>query len=384
QDLSTQFLVSHLPMLMKPGAKDVFIFGLGSGISAGALTSYPLDRLTVAENCEPVIRASQFFTNWNRNVLLDPRVKLWREDARTVLKLSPQTYDVIIAQPSNPWTAGIGSVFSREFYEISASRLKPGGIMTQWFHVYEMHDGIVELVLRTFGSVFPFMEIWDTGSGDIVMLGSMQPWVSNPDVFRQGFSLPGVKSDLATIGIQSPESLWARQMASQRTAFAIAGEGPIQSDLFPILEYAAPRAFYVGVTATALNSFDERTRQMQLASPGKLTTLRALPRQEVLPIFQRFSSVNLELLDSLSGQGTGADVPCVFNANAPGATTNFMTSSDQELEGAVSMLDSGNLKQADEIVAQVLQQNPTNSVAGYLGRIIDREQELQKAGVPSQ
>ena len=130
----------------------------------------------VAENCEPVIRASQYFTDWNRHVLDDPRTRLWHEDARTVLKLNPQLYDVIVAEPSNPWTVGIGSVFSREFYQIAGSRLKPGGIMAQWFHVYEMHDGIVELVLRTFHSVFPHVEIWDSCSGDIILLGSFEPW----------------------------------------------------------------------------------------------------------------------------------------------------------------------------------------------------------------
>ena len=77
-------------------------------------------------------------------MLADARVYLWREDARTVLKLNPQLYDVIIAEPSNPWTVGIGSVFSREFYKIAAGRLKPGGIMAQWFHVYEMQDDMVE------------------------------------------------------------------------------------------------------------------------------------------------------------------------------------------------------------------------------------------------
>jgi len=39
--------------------------------------------------------------------------------------------------------------------------------MVQWFHMYEMHDGIVDLVLRTFQSVFPAMEIW-IPMGDII------------------------------------------------------------------------------------------------------------------------------------------------------------------------------------------------------------------------
>ena len=288
RDLSTQLLVAHLPMLARPGAKDVFIFGLGSGISAGALLSYPVERITVAENCEPVIRASRWFTNWNRSVLDDPRVHLWHEDARTVLKLNPRLYDVIIAEPSNPWTVGIGSVFSREFYEIAASRLKPGGIMAQWFHVYEMHDGIVSLVLRTFSSVFPYVEIWDPGGGDIVMLGSLQPWQTGPEVFRQSFGFAGVRSDLASIGIHSPEALLARQLASQRTAFAIAGDGPVQSDLFPVLEYAAPRAFYVGINAKMFERFDERTRQQAVAPPDKLTTLHSLTVADVRSDFFRF------------------------------------------------------------------------------------------------
>src|SRR5205085_109319 len=149
-DLATQYLLAHLPMMARPAGKDVFVLGLGSGITAGALLGYPLDHLVVAENCEPVLRAARHFDQWNRGVVTNSLTRFWNEDARTVLKLSPQNYDVIISEPSNPWMAGVGSVFSREFYELAAHRLKPGGIMTQWFHLYEMHDGIVLLVLRTF------------------------------------------------------------------------------------------------------------------------------------------------------------------------------------------------------------------------------------------
>jgi spermidine synthase len=378
-DLSTQLLVAHLPMLARPGAKNVFIFGLGSGISAGALLSYPLERITVAENCEPVIRASRYFTNWNRYVLEDTRVRLWREDARTVLKLNPQLYDVIVAQPSNPWTVGIGSVFSREFYELSARRLKPGGIIAQWFHVYEMHDGIVSLVLRTFSSVFPYVEIWDPGGGDIVMLGSLQPWQAGPEVFRQSFGFTGVRSDLDSIGIHSPEALLARQLASQRTAFAIAGDGPIQSDLFPVLEYAAPRAFYVGVNAKVFERFDERTRQQAVAPPDKLTTLHSLTVTDVRSVFFPFSTVNRELLDSLLGREAGANVPCVFKTNAPPAMSEGSDESAATLSRAVAALQSGDWKQAGQLAALALQQNPTNSQAAYVTRIIDREQQLQPA-----
>ena len=317
-DFNTQMLIAHLPLLTHPDAQNVFIFGLGSGISVGALRSYPMvTNIVIAENCNPVIRASQYFTNWNRKILDDPRTKLWHEDARTVLKLNPQNYDVIIAQPSNPWTAGIGSVFSREFYQLAASRLKPGGLMVQWFHLYEMHDGIVELVLRTFTSVFPNVEIWDSCDGDIILIGSSEPWPSSPEIFAKNFSLPGVRADFAQLGVNSPAALFARHLASQRTAFAITGPGPIQSDLFPVLEYAAPYAFYLGENSHMIEKFDERTRQ-QLLAPAQINSLqRALPSAEIQSVFSKYSSVNTELLNSIRRLPAGANAPCVLTTNAP-------------------------------------------------------------------
>src|SRR6185503_2301254 len=59
-DLSTQYLLAHLPLAGRPESKEVFILGLGSGISAGALLGHPIERIVVAENCEPVVRASKF------------------------------------------------------------------------------------------------------------------------------------------------------------------------------------------------------------------------------------------------------------------------------------------------------------------------------------
>ena len=160
-DAATQLLLAYLPLITKPDSKDVFCFGMGSGITAGATLDYPIDHLTVAENCEPVLRAARLFDPWNHGVETNSRARIYHEDARTVLKLSPQQYDVIISEPSNPWMVGVASVFTREFYQLAANRLKPGGIMTQWFHNYEMDDRNVNVVLRTFESVFPNMEVWD-------------------------------------------------------------------------------------------------------------------------------------------------------------------------------------------------------------------------------
>ncbi|HVK59649.1 MAG TPA: fused MFS/spermidine synthase [Candidatus Kapabacteria bacterium] len=294
-DLATQYLLAHLPMAAKPDAKNVFVLGFGSGITGGALLGHPIERLTIAENCGPVLEAGRFFAEWNRGVLTNSRTVIRRDDARAVLKLSQGKYDVIVCEPSNPWVVGIGSVFSKEFYELCSSRLSDGGVVAQWFHSYEMSDYIVMLVLRTFAASFPNMEIWDTQEGDIVLLGSNKPWNSGPAVYQKIFDHPQVRKDLGQLNITTGVTLWARQIASQKTAFAIPGDGPIQTDDVPILEYAAPQAFFMGVDARRLNYYDERLAQFPIAAKEKVTALRALPEHVLLSSFSPYGSCNTDL-----------------------------------------------------------------------------------------
>jgi spermidine synthase len=326
-DLSTQYLCAHLPMAVRPDSKNVFVLGVGSGISAGALLGHPIEKIVVAENCEPVLRAARFFAPWNRDVLSNPRVQVRFEDARTVLKLSSQRYDVIICEPSNPWMVGVGSIFSREFYEMAASRLQESGVICQWFHVYEMNDAIVSMVLRTFASVFPNFEIWDAAGGDILILGAERPFESSPNVYRGIFDRAEVRKDMEALGIKTPETLWARQLASQDTAFAIPGYGPLQSDVFPVLEYDAPKAFYLGGWSALLVLFDERTWQWELAPEAKTKVLSALDVPVLGDVFGRFISVNSQLNGYLGARFeaahnrkifSGTGIPCIFDPPVSG------------------------------------------------------------------
>lgn len=298
-DYCTQLLCAHLPMAARPDSKNVFILGFGSGVTAGAALAHPIESLTIVENCKPVLVAAGYFDEWNRRALQDPRARVRHEDARTILKLSPRKYDVIISQPSNPWVASNGGVFSREYYELCASRLAEKGIMAQWVQMYEIHDGIVELIVRTFASVYPHFEIWESSYGDLILLGANQPWESNAQTVGRVFERPTVRADFANVGINNPNALMARQVASQRTAGAIVGDGPVQSDEFPVLEYAAPEAMFIGKMAERIFKFDERTRQGALASKAKRDALSQLSDKDLHAVFTEYSTGNKELLDYL-------------------------------------------------------------------------------------
>jgi predicted membrane-bound spermidine synthase len=439
-DRTTQLSLAQLPLMARPDSKDVFCFGMGSGITAGSTLGYPIEHLTIAENCEPVLRAVKLFAPWNHGVFTNSRVRIYREDARTVLKLSGQQYDVIISEPSNPWMTSVGGVFNLEFYQLAARRLKPGGIMMQWFHVYEMDDATLDLVLRTFGTAFPSMEIWDIGDEDIVLLGSNRPWESSPAAYQRAFALAGPRRDLAALGFMTPNVVLARQFASQKTAFAIAGAGPVQSDNTPILEYDAPRAFYMyhqleGVKR--LKNFDERTWQVDIAPVAKNKVLAGLDKASLDLIFcQVAPSINSELeayLQMQAGRLNNPDnallgMPCIFRGTNKcllpmfaAALTNGVgrqlllteavlranpTNQLPAVENIKNILDqtqaynpqtagwsaayyadlavkaglrAGNTAQARAILLRGLQLEPDSQQLAYLSRILIREGILQPA-----
>ena len=378
-DLCPQLLVAHIPMFARPQSKDIFLLGMGTGISASAVLAHPVDQLVLAENCKPVLRAAEFFKPWNRDVLHNPKLKIVYEDARTVLKLTPQKFDVVIAEPSNPWTVGVGSVFSKEFYELAARKLKPGGIMAQWFHVYEIHDDIVALVLRTFTEVFPHFEIWDCNDSDIVMVGSLQPWESSPETYKEAILRPEPFRDLQRVGINSPLALFARQLASQGTSFAIAGEGAIQQDWMPLLEYHAPKAFFLGTRSRILGKFDERTWQQYQAPAWKRDLFPSLTDADLRSIFRRDGSVNEDIMHyvrSRLGTNTSsytiAGTPNIFRP----ATFVANVRTNEPAQVIKVSLNKGDLINAKAMLEDALKAKPEDVELQYLSRLMAPRPEI--------
>ena len=174
-DAGTQKLLAHLPLMLKPAAKDVLVVGLGSGMTAGAVLTHPVSALDVVEISEGVVEANRFFVEANRRPLEDPRTRLHLEDAGSFLRLSDRKYDVVISEPSNPWVAGIGNLFSADFYQETNRHLKPGGLMVQWFHTYEIDDSTFQLVLRTFAANYKHVTMWQIQQADVMLVGSNEP-----------------------------------------------------------------------------------------------------------------------------------------------------------------------------------------------------------------
>ena len=153
-DMLTQRMLAHVPLLLHPAPKRAAILGLGSGVTLGSALTHGLDEAVVLEISPEVVEASRFFEHVNHRPLADSRTRLILGDGRTHLLLGNERYDVIVSEPSNPWMAGIASLFTREFFEIAKSRLAPGGVLCQWAHTYDISEADLRSIVATSSQCF--------------------------------------------------------------------------------------------------------------------------------------------------------------------------------------------------------------------------------------
>src|SRR5207237_4048844 len=120
-----------------------------------------------------VFGAAKEFSEINRRSYENPRVHLTFNDARNYMNMTRQKYDIIISEPSNPWIAGVASLFTAEFYDRAAEVLNSGGVFAQWIQLYELDPEDLRMVLYEVQRKFPEVSVWITDS-DLIIIGTRE------------------------------------------------------------------------------------------------------------------------------------------------------------------------------------------------------------------
>ncbi|APR81404.1 Spermidine synthase [Minicystis rosea] len=225
-DGGTQIMSGLLGALVVPDARRVLVIGLGTGSTAGWLGAVPsIERVDVVELEPAILRVARDAAAVNQRVLDNPRVHVTIGDAREVLLTSRQRYDVVFSEPSNPYRAGIASLFTREFYVAAAERIAPGGVFLQWLQAYEVDGQTVRTAIATLASVFPSVEIWVTEAGDLVLMASHEPRVHDAERLRARIAEEPFKSALEKAWrVSDLEGVFAHYLAAPGLARAIANQ----------------------------------------------------------------------------------------------------------------------------------------------------------------
>jgi spermidine synthase len=255
-DAGTQVMTGLLGPILNPNARRSLVIGLGTGSTAGWLGSIPtMDRVDVVELEPLILDVARACRDVNQNVLENPKVHITIGDARETLLTSTETYDVIASEPSNPFRAGIASLFTREYYLAASDRLTPDGFFIQWVQGYEIDPRTLRTIYATMASAFPYVETWETTAADLALVGSKHPLHHRVDDLAARIKEEPFKTALRDVWrVVDVNGLFAHYVAGDPLARAIAAAPNIDlnTDDRNVVEFGLARS--LGLNSASLTS----------------------------------------------------------------------------------------------------------------------------------
>ncbi|MFN7986882.1 MAG: fused MFS/spermidine synthase [Thermoanaerobaculia bacterium] len=267
-DMPTQLFLSVVALGAHPAPSDVLVVGYGSGVTVEAALRVPgVRRVDGVEIEKAVLEASPLFGHVNRGAERDPRARFVLDDARGFLSATRRSWDVILSEPSNPWRAGVASLFTTDFYRAAKARLRPGGLFAQWLQLYSTDEACVKLVLRSLAASFAEVQVWWLDAGNVVVLAADAP-IRVPrgrmDALLDG---PFREDRIRHARVGTTAEFYARFLLDTRAVLAFAGEGPLHTDDRPLLEFEAPRAVFRSGGQEAARLVAEKLSSRSLVPP---------------------------------------------------------------------------------------------------------------------
>ncbi|MCK6481381.1 MAG: hypothetical protein L6R43_14940, partial [Planctomycetes bacterium] len=243
EDMDTQTLAGHVPLLLHPAPRRVMVVGLATGVTAAAAASHRPEALDVAEISPEVREAEREFRGINGDVTARPFVHVLLEDGRTHLEHASALYDVVISEPTNPWIAGVSDLFTVEYFRAVRARLAPGGIAAVWVQAYGLTREDFRLALRSFREVFPGAAVFEPSPWQDYLLVAPRDGVLDAPAALAARPWPSGEAagSLGSVGIRSREELLGLLLLDAGAAAAFAGEGELHTDDRLQLEFRAPR-----------------------------------------------------------------------------------------------------------------------------------------------
>ena len=245
-DAGTQVMLGLIGALRVPSPRKALVIGLGTGSTAGWLAAIPSMERVDAVELEPLVldvaRASEAV---NHDAMRNPKVHVTIADARETLLTTAARYDVIASEPSNPFRAGIASMFTVEYYRAASARLTPDGVFAQWVQGYEIDARTLRTIYATMAAVFPQVETWQTTEGDLVLLATARPRGYSAAALRARIAEDPFKTALARAWrADDLHGVLAHYLATDLVAraFAAAPHVEVNTDDRNIVEFGLARS----------------------------------------------------------------------------------------------------------------------------------------------
>jgi spermidine synthase len=249
-----QKMLAHLPLLLHPDPRRALTVGFGSGGTSHSMCLNDID-VDCVEIERAVPAAAQHFRSENGGVLAHPRFHLIIDDARSWLRVAPTRYDVIVTDCTNVQYKSNGDLYTVDYFRLMKERLTAGGVAAAWVPANGIDPADLKTLLRSFQAVFPHTSIWfmNTLPTDfLIVVGTPQTLDIDLKSWEERMSAPGVREDLASIGLDNPCRLLYTFLTSESRLARFLGKGPRNTDDRPVLSYSTYGASFRSTIAYIL------------------------------------------------------------------------------------------------------------------------------------
>ena len=245
-DAGTQVMGGLIGAFLHGHVRHAFVIGLGTGSTSGWLAAIPsIERVDTVELEPAILQVARACAAVNHDAMENPKHRVIVGDARETLLARGEAYDIIASEPSNPYRAGIASLFTREYYQAVEHRLEKGGIFLQWVQAYAIDGQTLRTIMATLAGVFPYVETWVMAPADLLLVATREPLVHDVAILRTRMEEEPFRSAiLGAWSTTSLEGVLAHHVARPSFARRIAElEGPrINTDDRSFVEFGFARA----------------------------------------------------------------------------------------------------------------------------------------------
>ena len=244
-DEETMLLLGLLGMAANPSAEDVAVIGFGMGLTTSTILANPsIQRVDTIEIEPAMVEGARQFGDLVSRAFNDKRSHIYIDDAKTFFSTHQKQYDIIVAEPSNPWVSGVSGLFSREHYRRVKRHLRPGGVYTQWVQLYEFDVDLALSVIKAFASEFDDYALYSGGRSDLIILGTVGGELGemSGDVFQSNL----MREELEAFRIKNVADLLGHKIIGKPVldTFLDANQVPINTDYYPYVDQHAEKAFF--------------------------------------------------------------------------------------------------------------------------------------------
>lgn len=302
-----QLILADLPLLFRPNAENIYVVGLGTGITFEEFHKQKPDAQVVcAEISESVITGSKHFQALSTHVNTTPNVHLLYEDGKNFLKHYKGKLDIISSDTMlKKGSAGNSVMYSKEYYELCRDKLSEDGLFIQWVPLY-LGGSIHRIVLNTIRDVFPHTTLWYVGDEALVHISSITPLQLEYGKLQETFKEKRLYQSFQSIGIEDIESILSTFIAHDNKIDEMIDIDRVNSMVHPVVEFKAPRELAENTYGLVIENLERLIKHSTSLTHAPDVLTQNLEKQGLMESLngyhQRFKSIMQGLIYSYSGQ----------------------------------------------------------------------------------